>query len=195
MHRVPVYILAGGKSTRFGRDKARELIDGRPLLVHAARSLEPVARRIIVIADRPGKYSDLGFKTIADRQPGLGPLGGLQAALSDCREGWLLCASCDRIGVRPEWLQALFAGMANGAKAVLFRGRVWQPMPALYNTSLAPEVDAAVAAERLTPWMLFEQTETVALELPGDWETSRDINAPGELMKTTSKGGPPWPEK
>jgi molybdopterin-guanine dinucleotide biosynthesis protein A len=195
MHKVPVYILAGGKSARFGRDKARVEIDGRPLLIHVARSLEAAASGIIVIADRPGKYRDLGFETIADRRPGLGPLGGLQAALSHCREGWLLCASCDRIGVRHGWLEALFAGITNGAKAVLFRGRVWQPMPALYHASLSPEVDAAIDAERLTPWKLFEQTETVALELPGDWESSRDINAPGELTKLTSKGGPPWPGK
>lgn len=195
MRKAPVYILAGGKSTRFGRDKARVEIDGRPLLVHVARSLEPVATSIIVIADQAGKYSDLGFSTIADRRPGLGPLGGLQAALSDCREGWLLCASCDRIGVRPEWLRALFAGITNGAKAVLFRDRIWQPMPALYHTALAPAVDAAIQAGRLSPWVLLEQNDAVALKVPPDWEASLDINAPDELSKLTSKGGPPWPEK
>lgn len=195
MKPVPVYILAGGKSTRFGRDKARVEIDGEPLLAHVARSLEPVAEKMVVIADRPGKYRDLGFTTIADLQPGLGPLGGLQAAFSHCREGWLLCASCDRIGLRPEWLQALFAGITNGAKAVVFRGRIWQPMPALYHTSLAPEVNAAIDHGRLSPWVLLEQSHAVALELPADWGTSLDINAPEELFKLTSKGGSTWAEK
>ena len=195
MNRVPAYILAGGKSSRLGSDKARVEIHGEPLLAHVARSLETVAAELVVIADHPGKYQDLGFLTIADREPGLGPLGGLQAALSHCREGWLLCASCDRIGIRPEWLQALLAGRENGAKAVLFRGSIWQPLPGLYHTSLAPEVDAAVAAGRLTPWTLLEQTDTVALQLPMDWGTSLDINNSGELEKVTSKGGKPWPEK
>lgn len=195
MNPVPVYILAGGSSSRFGRDKAREAVDGDPLLVHVARSLEPVAAKTIVIADRPGKYSDLGFETIADLQPGLGPLGGLQAALSHCREGWLLCASCDRIGIRPEWLQALFAGITNGARAVVYRGRIWQPMPALYHASLAPQVNAAIDTGRLSPWVLLEENDAVALDLPAGWETSLDINAPEELEKLTSKGGEPWPEK
>jgi molybdopterin-guanine dinucleotide biosynthesis protein A len=195
MHKVPVYILAGGKSARFGRDKARVEIDGQPLLVHVARSLEPVAAEVVVIADRPGKYRDLGFETIADQRPGLGPLGGLQAAFSHCREGWLLCASCDRIGVRTEWLHALFSGITNGAKAVVYRGRIWQPMPALYHTSLAKEVNAAIDEDRLSPWVLLEKNDAVALQLPSDWETSLDINAPEELEKLTSKGGKPWPEK
>ena len=195
MHKVPVYILAGGSSSRFGRDKAREAVNGEPLLVHVARSLEPAAARVVVIADRPGKYSDLGFETIADRRPGLGPLGGLQAALSDCGEGWLLCASCDRVGIRPEWLETLFAGRKNGATAVVFRDRIWQPMPALYHTALAPAVDEAIGAGRLSPWVLLEQTGTVALQTPPDWEASLDINVPEELSKLTSKGGLPWPEK
>jgi len=195
MEKLPVYILAGGKSRRFGRDKARVEISGQPLLVNVAGLLKPVATKIIIVADRAGKYRDLGFETIADRLPGLGPLGGLQAALSHCREGWLLCASCDRIGIRPGWLQALFAGRKDGVKAVLFRGSIWQPLPGLYHASLAPEVDAAVAAGRLTPWTLLEQTDTVALELPDDWGTSLDINDPGELEKVASKGGKPWPER
>jgi molybdopterin-guanine dinucleotide biosynthesis protein A len=195
MDKVPVYILAGGKSNRFGCDKARVEVEGRPLLVRVATSLQPVAAEVIVIADRPGKYRDLGFETIADRRPGLGPLGGLQAALSHRNDGWLLLASCDRIGIRPEWLQALFAGRTNGAPAVVFRGEIWQPLPALYHTRLAPEVDAAIDAGRLTPWMLLEQTGAMALDLPEDWEQSLDINDPGELVKLTSKGGSTWPEK
>jgi molybdopterin-guanine dinucleotide biosynthesis protein A len=195
MDKVPVYILAGGRSSRFGRDKARLEITGEPLLVHVARSLKPAAAEITVIADRPGKYRDLGFETIADLRPGLGPLGGLQAALSRGGNGWLLCASCDRIGIRPEWLQELLTGRRDRATAVVFRGRIWQPLPALYHTSLAPQVDAAIESGRLTPWTLLEQNDTVALELPTDWGTSLDINEPGELEKVASKGGKPWPGK
>jgi molybdopterin-guanine dinucleotide biosynthesis protein A len=195
MDKVPVYIFAGGQSSRFGSDKARAEIDGESLLVRVARSLEAVATEVIVVADRPGKYRDLGFETIADHQPELGPLGGLQAALSHCREGWLLCASCDRIGIRTEWLRALFAGRKNGSQVVAFRDRIWQPLPALYHTSLAPEVDAAIDAGRLSPWILLEQIGAIALGLPDDWESSPDINVPEELEKLTSKGGSTWPGK
>ena len=39
MDRVPGYILAGGRSRRFGTDKARAEVGGTPLLRHAAASL------------------------------------------------------------------------------------------------------------------------------------------------------------
>ena len=51
MNRVPAYILAGGKSSRLGSDKARVEIHGEPLLAHVARSLETVAAELVVIAD------------------------------------------------------------------------------------------------------------------------------------------------
>lgn len=177
MDTLPAYILAGGRSSRFGHDKALVKIGGEPLLVKVIRSLEPVAASVTVVADRRGKYRDLGIDTIADLQPDLGPLGGLQAALSHYgRDGWLLCASCDRIGIRPEWLQALFRGRRAGAQAVVFRGEIWQPLPALYHASILAEVNTAIRADRLTPWVLLEQVQTVALDLPPGWDNSQDIN-------------------
>lgn len=190
MDTLPVYILAGGKSSRFGCDKALVDIGGESLLVRVIRSLEPVAASVTVVADRRGKYRDLGIETIADLQPDLGPLGGLQAALSHHgRDGWLLCASCDRIGIRPEWLQALFLGRRAGAQAVAFRGEIWQPLPALYHASILDEVNAAVRAKKLTPWVFLEQVQTVALELPDDWEISQDINDLETLARIRSDEG------
>ena len=66
MDTLPVYILAGGKSSRLGRDKAMVEIGGEPLLVRVIRSLEPVAASVTVVADRLGKYRNLGIETIAD---------------------------------------------------------------------------------------------------------------------------------
>jgi len=48
--RVSVVILAGGRSSRFGRDKLAEPIDGRPLLVHAIDAVRPLAGEIVVVA-------------------------------------------------------------------------------------------------------------------------------------------------
>ena len=59
--RVPVYILAGGRSRRFGRDKARATTGGAALVVRLAELLTPVAQSITVIAGRPGAYDDLGL--------------------------------------------------------------------------------------------------------------------------------------
>lgn len=71
---VPVYILAGGRSSRFGSDKARAALHGRPMIVRIAELLRPVAESMIVVAEQSDKYADLGLLTIADAIPGQGPL-------------------------------------------------------------------------------------------------------------------------
>ncbi|MEZ6193187.1 MAG: NTP transferase domain-containing protein [Phycisphaerales bacterium] len=62
-----------------------------------------------MVADKEDKYADLGLRTIADHNPGLGPLAGLQAALNDLREGqrWLLLCPCDAIVIKPDWVRQL----------------------------------------------------------------------------------------
>lgn len=70
-------VLAGGKSSRFGSDKAQALLDGRPLIEHALANLWLHTDEVAVV----GRYR-AGVIGIDDRpEPGLGPLGGLCGAL------------------------------------------------------------------------------------------------------------------
>lgn len=71
-------ILAGGKSSRFGSDKAEALLAGRPLIQHALEALRPHCDAIVIV----GRSSPLA-PSIADwPAPDMGPLGGLAGALN-----------------------------------------------------------------------------------------------------------------
>jgi molybdenum cofactor guanylyltransferase len=177
METVPVYILAGGKSSRFGSDKARVVWRGKPLLAHAAVSVVPVAASITVVADVADKYLDLGYQTIADLKPSLGPLGGIYTALCHhASHDYFLCISCDIIGILPEWLEQLLRARHTNAKAIVFRGEKWNPFPALYHASLKSEVQAALNENRLATWKIFERVEVCELNLPSNWGVAVDIN-------------------
>ncbi|MBB3814682.1 molybdopterin-guanine dinucleotide biosynthesis protein A [Xanthomonas arboricola] len=70
-------VLAGGRSSRMGRDKALLQWHGRPLLEHMQTLLRDAgARDVVISGDRPG------YAGIADVQPDLGPLGGLASVIS-----------------------------------------------------------------------------------------------------------------
>lgn len=70
-------VLAGGESRRFGSDKAQALLNGRPLIEHAAAWLAARTDHVVTCG-----RSVEGLVTVADRPvPGLGPLGGLCGAL------------------------------------------------------------------------------------------------------------------
>lgn len=177
MEHLPAYILAGGASSRFGSDKARADMDGVTLIVRVAREVRPVASRVVVVADRPAKYDDLGLETIGDLTPGHGPLGGIQAALHHHGpHGWLLCLSCDRLGLRTAWIEDLLRARRRGNPAVAFRGRRWEPFPALYHGALTPLVDEALAGGNTSPWRVMTRCAAVALPLPPDWHACTDIN-------------------
>lgn len=185
LEKLPVYILAGGKSSRFGSNKARATVDGVPLIMQVKSSLEFVASNIAVVAEADGAYEDLGLKTIGDLKPGLGPLGGLQTAMSDMtREGWFLLSQCDRMGIRPEWIRRLLDGCrvaGEGCRAVVFRGKYYQPIPGLYHSSLQPAVDDLIAGGELRLNLLLDPAFTHALELPENWASSKDINTKNDL--------------
>jgi len=74
------FVLAGGKSSRMGTDKAALSLGGRTLLETALTVVRSVAKEVFILGS-PEIYGSCG-PTIADIFPGCGPLGGIHAALS-----------------------------------------------------------------------------------------------------------------
>jgi len=182
--RVPVYILAGGRSQRFGSDKARATFNDEPLILHVRRLLSPVALSVTVVAEHQDKYADLSLRTIADRTPNLGPLGGLATALTDNAEApWLLLCACDALVIRPDWLTRLLSHRTPDADAIAFRHDHWQPMPALFAQTSAAVVESQLNAERRSMQQLLNQLRTVALPTPRNWPKHWQVNRPADLKR------------
>ena len=80
--RIGAIVLAGGRSSRFGRDKLAEPIDGRPLLHHAIAAVQSVAGDVVVVV-APGQDPALpeGVRLVHDAAAFEGPLAGLAAGL------------------------------------------------------------------------------------------------------------------
>ncbi len=87
-------VLAGGRSSRMGRDKALIPYAGRTLLERALDILEPQVQELLVIGD-PMKYGHVGPFVVADDIPGVGPLGGIVTAMRYASHDRLLVLACD----------------------------------------------------------------------------------------------------
>ena len=134
MMRLLGAVLAGGRSSRFGSDKALAMLGGRTLLDHAMAALAPHVETVVVCGRAGG---------LADRPaPDMGPLGGLNAALHHAlAEGYdaVLTTGCD-MPVYPAGLaQALV-----GEDAAVLKG---QPLAGFWPAALAGELDAHLAEE------------------------------------------------
>jgi molybdenum cofactor guanylyltransferase len=143
-------ILAGGFSRRFGSPKALAEVGGisivRRVLAAQARVL-PVS---VVVTVRPDLYRDLGVPTIPDEVPGVGPLGGIHAALLWARERGMagICtAPCDAPFVAPGLYRVLLRHAAEGADAVLPASRgipAVEPLFGWYSVRLLPLLEGTL---------------------------------------------------
>lgn len=135
-------VLAGGQSRRLHIDKARlPLPDGRPLLGAVVDILHGVCDEVVVVADAPGRYADLGLaaREVTDVLPDRGPIGGLHAGLLAVRAPFALVVACDMPFLSPEVL-AYMAGRPRSYEAMVPRvGGRWHPTHAVYSRDcLAP---------------------------------------------------------
>ena len=179
---VPVYILAGGRSSRFGSDKARLELDGQPIILRLADMLKPVAQRLVVVADLAATYADLGMPIITDRVHGRGPVGGLDAVLADRLAvegpGWVLLVACDTVELRLAWIRGLFAHARDDVQAVAYRADHWQTLMTLYHTSLMPHVQRHLEQDDRSLRRLLESVRVATLPQPDDWPDIFQINTP-----------------
>jgi molybdopterin-guanine dinucleotide biosynthesis protein A len=167
-----------------GRDKGREVVDGTPLVSHIAGAITESVASVTVIAKTDGAYSDLGFATIADKTPDLGPLGGLETAMVDAdTPGWVLLAACDWVGVQGEWVETLVQASVPGIHAVAFNDGRWQPLLALYHTDSLTTVRDHIKEGKRAMWQVIEAVPNARLSPPPGWESAGQINDQAALAK------------
>jgi molybdopterin-guanine dinucleotide biosynthesis protein A len=140
-------VLAGGRSRRFGRDKALELLGGRPLAAWSLEALRPVSS-LLALNGPPGVAERLGLPAVADcHEASAGPLAGVLGALAwaaaqGCTH--LLTAPCDTPFLPPDFGTALAVAIGPSPVAAARADRP-HPLCALWRTDLSPAL-ASIAA-------------------------------------------------
>jgi molybdenum cofactor guanylyltransferase len=94
-HLVTGIILAGGKSSRFGSDKALYEYRGMKLIEYAIDVLKPLTHEILISTNKPADYEFTGLKTFQDAFPGQGPLSGIHSGLLHSAYDKTLVVGCD----------------------------------------------------------------------------------------------------
>lgn len=179
-------VLAGGMSSRMGRDKALIEVDGITLLERAVQRLRPHVREVLVIGD-PERYGHLHPQVLPDERPGLGPLGGIVTALKRARYVRLLVLACDMPHVNDRSLIALKRGLVDGADAAVpVHGDGQEPLCAAYHRHGLEPLERALRAGRLRMVDALQQLRTVPVPVePGSdgWPSDlfRNVNTPADL--------------
>lgn len=189
---VTAVVLAGGRSSRFGRDKLAEQLDGRSLLDRAIAGVRPHAGAVIVVA-RPGGDPTVPADVLVVRDPVAfqGPLAGLLAGLKAATGPVVLVVGGDM----PELIGAVAAAMlaalaVPGVAAVVLedQGRA-RPLPVVLRRAPATAAAARLRSageHRLRALIDALATEVIAeadwRALDPDGRSVRDIDTPADLV-------------
>ncbi len=175
------YVLAGGRSSRMGTDKALLVFHGRTLLERAAEAVREAAGSVTLIGERQ-RYGAFGFPVIGDARRGCGPLGGIHAALCHSSAVWNLVAACDMPGLEAGALRDLLDQTRRHAEADVIlpesKGQA-QPLCAVYRRTALPAIERAIDSAR---WKILDAIQPlhVVRVARNDEALFRNCNTPEE---------------
>jgi len=187
-HDVTISILAGGKSTRMGTDKAFVEFEGRTLLARALDLARSVSADVCIVGS-PEKFARYA-PVIEDVFPDCGPLGGIHAALRASRTDLNVILAVDMPFVSQDFIEYLVnqARAAPEAMVVITRSDGgWQPLCAIYRRKFGVAAENALRAGQNKIDVLFATVPIRVIE-QGELEKAgfasnmfRNLNTPEEL--------------
>jgi molybdopterin-guanine dinucleotide biosynthesis protein A len=181
------FVLAGGGSTRMGRNKALLPFHGMTLVEHVAGIVREAACSVTLIGD-PGQLGHLALPVIPDQLAGRGPVGGIETALTMTTTDWNLIAGCDMPGITRDILLRLLGRAAlTSADCVAAAASDGEPEPlcAVYHRRCLPAVSRAIRENRLKMKNLL--AELGAELMPVDPSALANANTPAEWAEFEAK--------
>lgn len=179
------FILAGGRSTRMGRDKAMLEIDGVTMIARAIDLARRAGVEPVVVGSFGENLRTLSARAIPDDWPDAGPLGGIATALRETRTPWNLVMACDMPYLTAEWLEFLMGrASASRADAVVPKNKNGaEPMCAMYHQRAEATIRGALESgiRKVTEGLAKLQVESVERE---EW---KGFDSEGLLFKNMNE--------
>jgi len=131
-------ILAGGKSSRMGSDKAQLLFKGKTFLNHVIDALKPLVDEVLIVSNNK-EHGNFNFKRVPDTLSGAGPLAGLHAGLNHSNTDINFVLSCDVPLIQTSLLELILSNNEEYKDVIQIESEgKTHHLIALYKKSVAP---------------------------------------------------------
>ena len=177
---ISAAVLAGGKSTRMGRDKAALPIGDRTLLEHQEQKLRALGISDVMISGSTLTISDTRF--VPDVFPGKGPLSGIHACLAAAKHEAVLFLPVDAPLLPLNVLREL-TDAHRGGITLLRHGARTEPLFGVYDRALAALCEPILQSGDTSVKRLLEQTAVQLLELELPEPAFTNCNTPEEYRR------------
>lgn len=153
-------ILVGGKSSRMGRAKALLPFDNEPLIAHVVRRLKSWFPEIIVVAAPDQELPELSAVLVRDEIAYQGPVSGIYHGLKAATKNVCFVTSCDAPFLNFELIDHLLEQISDYDVVVPFWQERFQPLHAIYRTSVVPLLKEQLERGELRPIFLYDKVRT-----------------------------------
>lgn len=177
-------VLAGGRSRRFGSDKAlADLGDGEPLALRALRRLTPLAPRRVLVRATPLAGVPDDVVVVADRSPGAGPLQALEAAFAAAPARRWFVAPCDAPALDASLYAPLAAAAGEAGVACASRGGRLEPLVAVWSARAAARLAAEARPAGVEPVQhALRRLGAAVVEFAAEDPRFRNVNTRDEWL-------------
>jgi molybdopterin-guanine dinucleotide biosynthesis protein A len=186
-------ILAGGRSSRMGKDKGLCDFKGKALVSYAIDTLKPLCGHMMISANHfPEKYAEFELPVIADEIKNIGPMGGIYSCLKKSNTRHNLILSCDTPFVNTAVFQHLLKTLTN--EQVLTPAHetfLIEPLSAYYNINVIGNIATAIRNKQFKMMDLFKQVRFKSVNMDETLPFFTDylflnLNTPEDLEKANA---------
>ncbi len=159
MGTIEAFILAGGKSSRFGSDKTLHVFKDKPLIEHVIGTLQPLFPTISIVANDTSKYNYLTVPVYTDIIPNLGPLGGIYTALHYANTNYIFVFAADMPFLNQEFIGFMLQiPLMYDCIIPCWKGNT-EPLHAIYSKRCIPHIKKLIEEKNYKISFLFEKIE------------------------------------
>ena len=179
-------VLTGGKSSRMGRPKALLPFDGEPLIVHVVRALKKMFAETVVVAAPDQELPSLPAVLVRDEVAYQGPVSGIYHGLKAATKEVCFVTSCDAPFLNLQLISQLLAQISDCDVVVPYWQQRFQPLHAVYRTSVLPLLKDQLERGELRPIFLYDKVRTRKIQedeirqLDSEGWSLLNMNSPAE---------------
>jgi molybdopterin-guanine dinucleotide biosynthesis protein A len=186
-------ILAGGKSSRMGQNKALMSLGGHRLIDRVAHVLADIFAELLLVTNTPEIYADLGVPMVNDVFPEKGSLGGIYSAVYHAPTLYCFVVACDMPFLQAAVVRYLVDHIADHDVVIPDVHGEMQPLHAVYSKTCLAPIRQRLDANRLKIIGFLPDvrvrivTTGEVLRLDPELHTFQNLNTPAEFQATEQR--------
>ena len=185
--KVTGIILAGGASSRMGKDKGLCEFRGKALINYAIEALVPLCDTILISSNNVDDYQEFGYQVVVDEYKGIGPIGGIYSSLRNSATKHNLVISCDTPFLVTQLLEYILSNSANYDVVVPEHSNSFiEPLAAYYSSNIIKQLESSIKRKDYKLMNFFTRVKFKSIKvdnIPGySNKLFKNLNTPDDLL-------------